>query len=130
MTIRQPFRPGTIIATRHWWGEHWMVVAVHAGRYTVISNSARRDGVAEEWLDEVLADNSWRVVGYLGQLSPAQVVARARSRIGQPYQLLSWNCEDFAHWAHGLEACSPQRAGLAAILSITAFGLLAARAAR
>ena len=107
-----------------------MVVAVHAGRYTVISNSARRDGVAEEWLDEVLADNSWRVVGYLGQLSPAQVVARARSRIGQPYQLLSWNCEDFAHWAHGLEACSPQRAGLAAILSITAFGLLAARAAR
>ena len=121
---------GTIIATRHWWGEHWIILAEQSGRLTAISNSGRLGGVAEEWLDDVLLGRTWRVVGYPGSLPSTHVLQRARSRTGHPYKLLSWNCEDFAHWAHGVEVRSPQRASLAATLSILALGLLAARTHR
>lgn len=121
---------GTIIATRHWWGEHWMILAERNGRHTAISNSARLGGVTEDWLEDVLPGQTWRVVGYPGALPLAHVLSRARSRIGHPYKLLSWNCEDFANWAHGMEVRSPQRASLAATLSILALGLLAARTHR
>ena len=61
------------------------------------------------------------VIGYLGNLSPQQVLQRARSRIGETWNLF-WNCEHFVKWAHGLRPRSPQLvAGLILMCVFTGF---------
>lgn len=48
-----------------------------------------------------------RSLGYPGRLSEGEVLARARSRIGQEWSPFR-NCEHFVTWCHGLEPSSPQ----------------------
>lgn len=43
-----------------------------------------------------------------GRLPPWQIVANARAQIGEPYDLLSNNCEHLVSRAEGLRADSPQ----------------------
>jgi len=58
-----------------------------------------------------------RVTG--GLFEQEQVVQRALSLIGQPYNLLKFNCEHLAYYAQTGVARSPQLAtGLAALLGI------------
>lgn len=52
--------------------------------------------VGEPWIE-----------GYPGQLNPDDVVMRARSRLGDPWNVTS-NCEHFVYWAHAIEVQSPQ----------------------
>lgn len=56
--------------------------------------------------------------GYPSSLSPAEVLARARSQIHQPWRL--WhNCEHFVSWAHGLPPKSPQLRSAAKKATVT-----------
>lgn len=48
-----------------------------------------------------------RSLGYPGKLPESEVLARARSRIGQEWSPFR-NCEHFVTWCHGLEPSSPQ----------------------
>jgi hypothetical protein len=74
----------------------------------LISNSKRRGRVAEETWDECIGNRQVRYVGYPGKLPEGEVLYRARNKIGEPWNPLTWNCEHFAYWAHGLPKQSPQ----------------------
>jgi hypothetical protein len=68
------------------------------------------------------------VEGYPGKLSPAEVIKRARSRMGEPWQVTS-NCEHFVYWSHDVDVQSPQvqdKARKGVVVGILALGLLAA----
>jgi hypothetical protein len=67
-----------------------------------------------------------RFVGYLGNLSPDEVLRRARAKIGARYRPLAANCEHFATGVHGLPPESPQLRGLAllGIVSAVAVGAI------
>lgn len=119
---------GAVVAIRCWWGEHWGIVAVKNGRWSLISNSARRGMVSEEDLEEVLGNAELRVIQLASPHSAFLAIERARSRIGSQYDFWKWNCEDFVHWAAGLPPRSPQRNAVLALLSL--IGVIAvARAA-
>ena len=117
--------PGTVLAVAVGPVEHVGIVTdqTQAGFPTVISNSHRAGGVAEEPLPTFTSGGELRIVGYLGKLSPAEVLRRARSAIGTKWKLFNWNCEHFVRWAHGLKPSSPQLAvavGLALIATAVA----------
>lgn len=106
----QALNPGTVVAIDVGLIEHVGIVTNHivAGQPTVISNSFKTGGVAEEPLQSFANGHQVRVIGYLGKLSPSEVVQRARSQIGKAWDLFQWNCEHFVHWAHGLKPKSQQ----------------------
>lgn len=117
-------RPGIVIAIRCWWGEHWAIVAIRHGALSLISNRGIRGGVTEEPFPDVAGNRDWRVVGFLGSLPADAVVHRARSGVGSVYRFLTWNCQDFCFWAHGLEPKSPQREGLVAAIGFAGAAVL------
>ena len=112
------FRVGDVISIDVWGVVQHVGIVSDVG--TVISNSMRHNGVVEQSFEEFSGGKAVRYVGYPGALSPQEVVFRARSRLGESWALLGWNCEHFAHWAHGLEPKSPQAVG-----AITATALAA-----
>lgn len=74
-----------------------------------------------------------RYHGYPGQFAPDVVVARARARIGQPYEIVRRNCEHLVAEVHGLPVASPQlqsRTASGAIVAGTAAMLVAAALTR
>lgn len=73
----------------------------------VISSSRRRNCVAEEPLDAFANGGRVIAVGYPGHLPPDVVVARARSKLGERWNLFNANCEHFVSWAHGMKVESP-----------------------
>lgn len=115
--------PGTVIAV--WVGpiQHVGVVSdrMHGSHPNVISNSHRAGRVIEEPLPVFAGGRPVNVVGYLGNLSPQKVLQRARSRIGETWDLF-WNCEHFVKWAHGLRPRSPQL--VAGVILMCAFAVL------
>lgn len=119
-----------MVAIKCWWGEHWGIVAVKNGRWSLISNSARRGMVTEEDLEEVLGNAELRVIQLASPQSAFLAIERARSKIGSQYAFLRWNCEDFVHWATGLPAQSPQRNAVLALLSLISVIALVGAAAR
>ena len=88
----------------------------------VISNSLRVGGVAEEPLSVFQGSYPLVTVAQPAVLPAWYVLSRARQMLGTRWNLLTWNCEHFVFWTHGLESKSPQlnRAflGLAAVLLI------------
>jgi hypothetical protein len=80
------------------------------GEAKVISNSKKHGCVKEEsWAEFQSGAVGPVTVQYLA--APYQsrsIVARARSRIGQKWELLSNNCEHFTRWARNLDIESPQ----------------------
>ena len=65
--------------------------------------------IRETSMDPFLRDGSVELVGDTPAFSPAQVVSRARSRIGETgYDLLLNNCEHFTCWCMTGEAESKQ----------------------
>ena len=125
----QYFIPGTIVAVAVGPVEHVGILAGQTpdGRLTVISNSRRAGGVVEEPIDSFAGGAKVRVLSYPGILAPAAVVWRARSRLGQRWNLFNWNCEHFVRWVHGLKPTSPQLWGGMTLLAIIAAGILLAR---
>lgn len=72
-----------------------------------------------------------RFVGYLGELPPAEVLRRARARLGERYRTLTANCEHYATGVHGLAPESPQVRGwtIVGLLTAATLGTLAVVAA-
>ena len=83
-------------------------VGIATGYGTVIHASARLGSVQETDLADFSGGRPVRQVPYRSPLSGAQVVVRARGRIGQRYNLLVRNCEHFVSWCLSGEASSRQ----------------------
>lgn len=58
-------------------------------------------------------------VGYLGKLSPDEVIGRARARLGEEWTPIA-NCQRFTRACHGVPATSPEidAIGVALLLSM------------
>lgn len=107
------FKHKGVISDRYW-----------NGRPMVYACSAATGEVREETWETFTSGNDVTIEGYLGNLNPLHVVARARSCVSKKYDLFRWNCEHFVYFVHGLEPRSPQ---LAAV--VTGAGVLLALAA-
>jgi hypothetical protein len=110
--------PGTLVSVPVLWiWRHRGIVSERFcdGKPMVISNSARAGGLTEEPWDAFAAGQPITVEGYPGRLQPHLVLHRARSLITKSYDLLTWNCDHFTSYAHGLEPRSPQLAATAAV---------------
>lgn len=105
-------QPGSVVSTPFFLGRHVGIVTdrLKDGSPTVISNSGALGGIVEQSLDEFKGKNPVRIDGYPGKMTASTVLSRARSKIGTPYSLLTWNCEHFVRYAHGLQQQSPQLA--------------------
>ena len=94
------------ILSDRWWG----------GKPMVLCNSPH-DGVIEQPWDEFFHGEPPRDEGYPGKLPPSEVMRRARSRLGEVYVLLAFNCDHFKNYAHGLPVESEQLRATFAILA-------------
>jgi hypothetical protein len=98
------------------------------GEPTILHASDRYGRVVETEASDFAARavGPVRFVGYLGNLSPDEVLRRARAKIGARYRPLAANCEHFATGVHGLPPESPQLRGLAllGIVSAVAVGAI------
>ena len=88
------------------------------GKPMVISNSARAGGVHEEPWDEFSQGKLVNVEEMQSGTSHWKTIRRARSRIGTPYDLLTWNCEHLVGFAKGLSPSSPQVSVTVALVSL------------
>jgi hypothetical protein len=93
----------------------------YLGEPMVISNSARIGHGAEEPWDVFSSGQHWADEGYLGNLSPHQVLERARASITKLYNPFTWNCDMFVTHAHGLPPTSGQLAVV--LLAAAAVGI-------
>jgi len=119
------YPPGAVVAVSP-------LIATHFGiatdRGTVIANSKRKHCVCEETVEEFSGGWPIRVVGYLGNLGAAEVLNRARSLLGRPYDLLGFNCEHFVRQTHGLKPKSSQiRTALVLGVAVAVAAFLARR---
>jgi hypothetical protein len=77
----------------------------------MVYHASRRYGaiVHTLWEDFVWGrSGEARLEGYPGSLEPAEVIARAKERIGRRYDVKRYNCEHFVADVHGLTPMSPQ----------------------
>lgn len=122
--------PGSVIAVQAGPFRHVGIVGNPTGPFgpSVISTSHRRGQVAEESLSEFANGGRLSFLGYPGELPWSMVVTRARSRLGEPWNLFSANCEHFVRWAHDLEVRSPQLRGAVALVTMVVLVAIASRA--
>ena len=73
-------------------------VGLATGYGTVIHSSARFGRVMETDMADFSGGRPVRAVAYSSPLSGAEVVVRARGRIGERYNPLVRNCEHFVTW--------------------------------
>ena len=78
------------------------------GEQVVISCSNRQQRVVEERMSVFAQGSLIERRQALSNLSGGQAVMRARTKLGQAYNLLDWNCEHFVYYAFGLNPESPQ----------------------
>lgn len=74
----------------------------------MISCSNLRGMVVEEPIGIFRQGSSIEPRDFPSTLPVREVLARARGKLGQRYDLLSWNCEHFVYDAFGLDKQSPQ----------------------
>ncbi|MDY0208342.1 MAG: lecithin retinol acyltransferase family protein [Pseudomonas sp.] len=123
--------PGDVVVTDFTGYQHWSLVSdklCEQGKPLLISATKRNGTVREEPWDTVTLGKETYVadVSYARPIS--EVLAMARSQIGQwRYSLTSNNCEHFVKWVAGLEVSSKQVvSGVAgALVGATAVGLIA-----
>lgn len=102
--------PGDVIGVRVGPVTHVGIVSDRyvGGEPLVISNSHRAGGVAEEPLSVFRGGYQLVSVPQSSTIARWQIPARARQMLGSRWNLFSWNCEHFVHWASGLKPRSPQ----------------------
>lgn len=93
----------------------------------IISNSPKAGGIIEETLAAFCGDRAWRYEETSSKLTPSQVIYRARTCRRQEYDAISWNCETFKNYCHGMPEESPQ---VAFTIGLIIAGLVLAAAAR
>lgn len=95
---------------------------------TVISLNPGLPGrqVLEETLTAFCRGNGFRLEQAGGELNWAIVLQRARSGQHPPYAWLTFNCEHFVRFAHGLLPESPQLKVFATLAAIATFALASA----
>lgn len=92
----------------------WMIfrhrglkVTFPGGQQWVYANSPA-SGVVRQTLAEFALGRNIETFPLPSPVSPYEVVSRAESMLGKPYNLLSWNCDHFVAAALGREPESPQ----------------------
>ncbi|TWO71528.1 hypothetical protein FN976_11480 [Caenimonas sedimenti] len=124
----QQLLPGTVLRVPRGLYDHVVILGEHtwATERQVLSFGPGAQGLTEIPYSRFGGTNTVKVDGYLGQLDPFEVLARAR-RIGgqQRYSWIDFNCEHFVRASHGLPAESPQ----VAFAAVIAFGALLLRMA-
>ena len=118
--------PGRIVAVRHILLSH---VGIATGQGTVIT-AVPIPGVVELPWHEFSKGRTIHDCGYPSELPPLEVVGNARAQIGQPYRLLSNNCEHLVREAHQLKRESPQLQTWVAVGLLTVATILITRKAR
>ncbi|WP_017930083.1 lecithin retinol acyltransferase family protein [Robiginitomaculum antarcticum] len=94
---RGPVYPaGTLLEYNFMGGLRHFGIATGYG--TVIHSSRRLGGVLESDFNEFSDGRSVRVVPLVYPVSGAELVARARAKTGQRYNVLTRNCEHFVTW--------------------------------
>jgi cell wall-associated NlpC family hydrolase len=101
------YRPGDVVRVTVKGGILHEGIMTEHGR--VISNSRRRGGVFEESTRDFSGGRKIRNIGPLSKMNPENVLARARARIGTPYNASSFNCQHFVRECYGLGRSSPQK---------------------
>jgi hypothetical protein len=131
---RQPprgTRPGAILRVRigSVWHEGIATERLDADACPTVVHKSKRTGVVTEDPFALFAPRSatCELVGYPGKLAPADVVARARARVGEPWTLRA-NCQAFTRSCHGCAPRTPEADDTAA--AIGGLALLAARMVR
>jgi len=89
---------GEIIAAKLDFGIEHYGIATGAG--TVISASKRVGYVVEESESDFSGGNSIISKGYPSDLSPYEVLLRARNAIGKKWNFFDYNCQHFATECH------------------------------
>jgi len=112
--------PGTTIAT-YALGPLYTHYGIVSEDGHVIHSSKRLKKVVQESLANFCDGNPWWVSNIKGQRSAGDVVAWARSQIGQRWDLLDANCEHFVRVAHGLKKQSVQVGATVAVALIWLF---------
>ena len=104
--------PGDVVVTNFGIYQHWSLVTdrvCELGNYMLIS-ATKRNGTVQEEPWHVVTDNKETYVAEIEtSYSVQQVLANARSQIGQwVYSVTDRNCEHFVKWASGLKMSSTQ----------------------
>ena len=105
--------PGSVIAVRYPMYKHFAIVSDKnddEDMPNLISLSYRNHGVKEESWNTVVGSHNFETSLIQGSDSTKVVLSRARSCIGRSikHQLLTFNCEHFVRYAHGLTVESVQ----------------------
>lgn len=124
MTARET-PAGAIVQVRIRGVWHEGLIAEPGTARTVIHKSKRHGRVVEEPIDGFAHGATVRVVGYPGRLEAAEVLRRARARIGEPWTYVQ-NCQRFTRSCHGVPSRSPdvERTAIAGSLGMVIAGLL------
>ena len=121
---------GAVLERRTWFGRH---VGIATGAGTVVSASKHHGGVVEQSIARFAGEDGIRVDRLPEPGEGPAIVARARSRIGEPYDPLFFNCEHLVSEAYGEERGSPQlrrATRVAAVIGLTVAGVVLARGRR
>jgi len=104
--------PGTVIAVCYYMYKHFAIISDRSkdGAPNLISLSYRTRRVKEEPWDTVVGTRRIEKSLIKGAYSQEIVLSRARSCMDKniTYELLTFNCEHFARYAHGLRIESVQ----------------------
>lgn len=124
--------PGKVIAIRYTLYKHFAIVSDcfdnNNGMPKLISLSYRSSAVQEESWHDVVRGKPIEETNIKGNYTQDVILARARSCIDRSikYNLLTFNCEHFARYAHGLpvESIQVKRALYGAVLGAASCALL------
>ena len=96
------YQKGDVVAVSCETGIRYDHLGISDGNGRVIHNSKARSRVVEESEKEFSGGLPIRVYHEITSDDKIAAYDRARSRVGQAYDLFSDNCEHFVRWAHGL----------------------------
>jgi hypothetical protein len=122
--------PGTVIAIRYLMYKHFAIVSDRKTNNmpNLISLSYRSKGVLEESWQTVVGDRAVEQSSIMGNYSNENVLSNARRCINKniKYKLLTFNCEHFVRYIHGLpiESVQVKQTLYGAILGATSCALL------
>ena len=121
---------GSIVSKRKGLFQHFALISdSRAGGMVWVIETSPEFGVIERPYWEFCGNHPIQQHGFPGGLHRREVMERARSLVGQPYDAINNNCEHFVRWCHGLERESPQLKRFVALGAVAIGAWLLASAA-